>query len=149
MSKIMIWDNSTYYVWVGGSCDYGHKERASGWAYIIQHDGGEIGRGAGADHDTTEFRMILTAMIRVMKDLPEGSDIVFLTNVAYIQNFDKAPTAKSSNADLVTECIELKERHHSVTARIVPYHKYPFLNETHEMAHEAMMKHKQTLFSSK
>lgn len=141
----MIQDNTTYYVWVGGSCDYGHKERASGWAYIIEHDGREVSRAVDADHDTTEFRMILTAMIRVMEELPEGSDIVFLTNVAYIQNFDKTPTAKSANADLVTGCIEQKTRHHSVTVKIVPYHKYPLLIETHDMAHEAMIKHKLTL----
>ena len=141
----MIQDNTTYYVWVGGSCDYGHKERASGWAYIIEHDGREVSRAVDADHDTTEFRMILTAMIRVMEELPEGSDIVFLTNVAYIQNFDKTPTAKSANADLVTECIEQKARHHSVAIKIVPYHKYPLLIETHDMAHEAMIKHKLTL----
>lgn len=50
-------------------------------------------------------------------DLPEGSDIVFLTNVAYIQNFDKTPTAKSANADLVTGCIEQKTRHHSAESK--------------------------------
>ena len=28
----------TYYVWCGGSCDYGHEERCSGGAYIMQKD---------------------------------------------------------------------------------------------------------------
>ena len=27
---IMIQDTSTYYIWIGGSCDYDHKERAGG-----------------------------------------------------------------------------------------------------------------------
>ena len=34
----MTQDTSTYYVWIGGSCDYGHKERAGGAAVVIEHD---------------------------------------------------------------------------------------------------------------
>ena len=34
---IMTQDTSTYYVWIGGSCDYGHKERAGGAAVVIEH----------------------------------------------------------------------------------------------------------------
>ena len=47
-------------------------------------------------------------MIKVMQEIPEGSDILFLTNAAYIQNFDKTPTAKSANPDLILQCIEEK-----------------------------------------
>ena len=36
---IMTQDTSTYYVWIGGSCDYGHKERAGGAAVVIEHNG--------------------------------------------------------------------------------------------------------------
>lgn len=118
----MTQDTSTYYVWIGGSCDYGHKERAGGAAVVIelmeqreqsqtclnsaesrqkktkgQHNGNIISRDVISDLHTTEFRMILTLMVKVMQEIPEGSDILFLTNAAYIQNFDKAPTAKSAN----------------------------------------------------
>ena len=24
--RVMVQDSTTYYVWIGGSCDYGHKE---------------------------------------------------------------------------------------------------------------------------
>ena len=48
-------------------------------------------------------------MIKVMQEIPEGSDILFLTNAAYIQNFDKTPTAKSANPDLILQCIEENE----------------------------------------
>ena len=34
---IMTQDTSTYYVWIGGSCDYGHKERAGSAAVVIEH----------------------------------------------------------------------------------------------------------------
>ena len=32
----MTQDTFTYYVWIGGSCDYGHKERAGGAAVVIE-----------------------------------------------------------------------------------------------------------------
>lgn len=77
--------------------------------------------------------MMLTLMIKVMQEIPEGSDILFLTNAAYIQNFDKTPTAKSANPDLILQCIEEKKRHNSVGVKIVQYHKSPLLMETHDM----------------
>ena len=138
--RVMVQDSTTYYVWIGGSCDYGHKERAGGAAVVIEHDGSIISRDVISDLHTTEFRMMLTLMVKVMNELPEGSDILFLTNAAYIQNFDKTPTAKSANPDLISRCIEAKTRHNSVSVKIVPYHKSPLLIETHDMATEAMVK---------
>ena len=32
----MVQDSTTYYVWIGGSYDYGHKERAGGAAVVIE-----------------------------------------------------------------------------------------------------------------
>ena len=84
--------------------------------------------------------MMLTLMVKVMQEIPEGSDILFLTNAAYIQNFDKAPTAKSANPDLIVQCIKEKKRHNSVGVKIVQYHKSPLLIETHDMATAAMAK---------
>lgn len=136
----MIKDLATYYVWIGGSCDYGHKERAGSAAVIIVHDGDIVSRDVIADMHTTEYRMMLTLMVKVMEELPEQSDIVFLTNVAYIQNFDKEPNEKSANPDLIRQCIEAEKRHQSVIVKIVPYHKSPKLIETHDMASEAMNK---------
>lgn len=93
-----------------------------------------------SDTDTTEFRMILTVMIHALKTLPEDSDIIFMTNVSYIQNFDITPTEKTANADLIQECIAAKLHHNEVKVKIVSYHKYPQLPETHRLAHEAMKK---------
>lgn len=131
-------DETTYYVWIGGSCDYGHKERAGAAGVVIEHDGKIIAKDMIADVHTTEFRMMLTLMVKVMNELTEGSDIIFLTNAAYIQNFDKEPTAKSANPDLILQCIEAKQRHASVAVKIVPYHKSPLLIETHDTSTEAM-----------
>ena len=102
----MTQGTSTYYVWIDGSCDYGHKERAGGAAVVIEHNGNIISRDVISDLHTTEFRMMLTLMVKVMQEIPEGSDILFLTNAAYILNFDKTPTAKSANPDLIIQCIE-------------------------------------------
>jgi len=136
----MTQDTSTYYVWIGGSCDYGHKERVGGAAVVIEHNDNTISHDVISDIHTTEFRMMLTLMIKVMQEIPEGSDILFLTNAAYIQNFDKTPTAKSANPDLIVQCIKEKKRHNSVGVKIVQYHKSPLLIETHDMATEAMAK---------
>lgn len=136
----MVQNSTTYYVWIGGSCDYGHKERAGDAAVVIEHGGSIISRDVISDLHTTEFRMILTLMAKVMNAIPNDSDILFLTNVAYIQNFDKTPTAKSANPDLITQCIKAKTQHNSVSVKIVQYHKSPLLKETHDMATEAMAK---------
>lgn len=130
--------SGTYHIWIGGSCDYGHAERAGAGAAVIELDGKVIGRKQIAGLHTTEFRMMLTLMIQLMNELPEGSDIVFLTNAAYIQNFDREPGSKSANPDLIVQCIEAKSRHSSVYVKIVPYHKSPLLIETHDTATEAM-----------
>ena len=136
----MTQDSTTYNVWIGGSCDYGHKERAGGAAVVIEHKGKIISKDVIADLHTTEFRMMLTLMVKLMNELPEGSDILFLTNAAYIQNFDKEPTAKSANPDLIKQCIKSKQRHNSVSVKIVQYHKSPLLIETHDTSTEAMKK---------
>ncbi len=129
----------TYYVWVGGSCDYAHAERAGGGAYIMERNGEVVDTYVTACFATTEFRMMLAVILHAMEVVPAGSNIVFLTNVSYIQNFDKEPTDNSANADLIKECIASKMRLASATIKIVPYHKYHQLPDTHDMAHRAMI----------
>ena len=133
----------THYVWVAGSCDYAHEERCSGGAYLMQLNDETIESYVISDDHTTEFRMILSVMIHAMQVLPDNSDIVFLTNVSYIlQNWDRPPTDTSANADLIYMCLSEKERHHSITVKLVPFHKYQLLSMTHESAHEAMINHR-------
>lgn len=128
----------TCYVWCGGSCNYASKQRESAGAYVMERNGARTSTYVTSDTNTTEFRMILTVMIHAMNSLPEKSDIIFLTNVAYIQNYDIAPTEQTANADLIRACIAAKQRHNEVKVKIVSYHKYPQLSETHAMAHAAM-----------
>lgn len=134
----MRFESDIYYVWVGGSCDYGHAERSGGAAYIMEKDGAEIDRYVISETGTTEFRMMLKTMIHAMTAVPEGAKVVFLTNVAYLQNFDRTPTGKEANPDLILDCIKAKERLSSASVKIVQYHKFPLLIKTHDMAHEAM-----------
>ena len=133
--------SDTHYVWVAGSCDYAHEERCSGGAYFMQLNDKTIESYTISDDHTTEFRMILSVMIHAMQILPADSDIVFLTNVSYIQqNWDRHPTDKSANADLINKCLSEKKRHHSAMVKLVPFHKYHLLPMTHELAHETMKK---------
>ena len=134
----MTFNPTTYYVWLGASCDYAHKERVSSGAYRAELDGKVIDSYVCTDDHTTEFRMLLTAMIQAMETLPEFSDIVFITNVAYLQNFNREPTSDTANADLISRCREPIPRHTSVSVKIVPYHKYPVLSELHQLTLQAM-----------
>lgn len=131
---------NTYCIWIGGSCDYGHKERAGAAACIIEHEGKTLRKDVVTELHTTEFRMMLTVMVKAMRELPADSEIMFLTNVAYIQNFDTPPTSQSANPDLILQCIEEKKRHASVSVKIVPYHKHRQLVDTHELSSGAMKK---------
>ena len=116
-----------YYVWCGGSCDYGHAERCSGGAYIMQKDEEIVETYTLSEEHTTEFRMILSVMIHAMDVLPAGADIVFLTNASYIQqNFDKMPTDKSANADLISRCIALKKSTTPYRSKSSPSTNIPF-----------------------
>ena len=138
--------SDTHYVWVAGSCDYAHEERCSGGAYFMQLNDKTIESYTISDDHTTEFRMILSVMIHAMQVLPADSDIVFLTNVSYIQqNWDRHPTDKSANADLISKCLSEKKRHHSAMVKLVPFHKYHLLPMTHELAHETRKKHRKKL----
>jgi len=139
---------ASFNIWIGGSCDYGHKERAGAAAAIIEQEGAEVARRETADLHTTEFRMMLTLMVDLMASLPEQSDLLFLTNAAYIQNFDRTPTAKTANADLIRQCIDGKRRHSSVRIKIVAYHKSPLLMETHTMASGAMERKRRLVMTS-
>ena len=132
----MTFKASTYYIWLGASCDYVHEERVSSGAYRAELNGKLI--DSFICTNTTEFRMLLSAMIHAMETLPESSDIVFMTNVAYLQNFNKEPTSETANADLINRCRELIPRHATVSVKIVPYHKYPNHAELHQQTHQAM-----------
>lgn len=129
----MKFEKNVLYIWVGGSCDYGHKERAGGGAYIAEFFGKDSKDGSGAtavdtyttaDFNTKEFQMIFRVMDHALEKF--GSNIgtgavpiVFLSNVQYIQNYSKP------------ENVEIK---------ILPYHKFPRQKEVHDMASEAMRK---------
>lgn len=135
----------TYYVWVGGSCDYAHPERAGGGAYIVEQENKETAAYSTADFRTTEFRMMLTVMLHAMDQLPAASSITFITNVAYIhQVFGKEPAEGGANGDLIDCCLTAIGRHKDVKVRMVNYHKYHQLPDTHRMAHEAMCELRKT-----
>ena len=112
----MKFESGTYYIWVGGSCDYGHEERAGGGAYIAELDGNVVDKFTTAEFNTTEFKMIFAAMDHAIEKFI-GTPIVFLSNVQYIQKYEKPQNA---------------------AIKILPYHKFPQQMEVHQMASEAM-----------
>ncbi len=138
----MKFEKDILYIWVGGSCDYGHKERAGGGAYIAEiydkdskdsSDAIMVDTFTTADFNTKEFQMIYRAMDHALEKFAAASEggsvmeirgcaftkIIFLSNVQYIQNYPK---------------------HENVEVRILPYHKFPQQKQVHDLASEAMRK---------
>ena len=89
----MVQDSTTYYVWIGGSCDYGHKEpthearaetklvwalpckkeedesqRADDASVVIEHDGSIISRDVISD-----FFPTIVSISKFPKRLPSAS----------------------------------------------------------------------------
>lgn len=148
----MKFESGKYYIWVGGSCDYAHKERAGGGAYIVEFNGKITDKFTTAEFNTTEFRMMLKVMIHAIEKIANEEtnvkQIEFLSNVQYLQNYDKKPDASNetntANTDLIETCIALKSKLQNrpspinVSIRIVPYHKFLQQAEVHQMASNAM-----------
>lgn len=66
----MVQDSTTYYVWIGGSCDYGHKERAGGAAVMIEHNGSIISRDVISDLHTKDLPSSPTCYLLCRKNSP-------------------------------------------------------------------------------
>lgn len=121
----MKFEKDCLYIWVGGSCDYGHTERAGGGAYIAQkffedsknsEHGNIIDTFTCAEFGTTEFKMIFAAMNHAIEKF-KGQKILFISNVQYILNFEKFE---------------------NTSIKILPYHKFEFIIKAHEIAKQAM-----------
>ena len=69
-------DAATCYIWVGGSCDYAHEERAGGGAYIMEKDGKVVERYELADLHTTEFRMMQSVMLQPQSSLTRSENFL-------------------------------------------------------------------------
>ena len=86
------------------------------------------------------------------KAISKGDAVNILTK--YLQHLIETAfidTADDENADKYTNFInsviktlgtefKVERRHSSAVVRIIPYHKYHQLPDTHDMAHEAMLK---------
>lgn len=149
--EFVKFEKDILYIWVGGSCDYGHKERAGGGAYIAQTFESESKDSAKAktidtytcaEFDTTEFKMIFKAMNHALEKFGFASNsncepvatlpttfskIIFLSNVQYILNFEFSQPETSSDKSSP-----------KVSVKILPYHKFNQQKEVHEMASNAM-----------
>lgn len=147
----MKFEKDFLYIWVGGSCDYGHKERAGGGAYIAEifeaphvfssnesrksspnekqdssheQSGKIIDTYTTADFNTKEFQMIFRVMDHALEKLTSriGTDVGSIVFLSNVQYIQNYP--KPENVEI----------------KILPYHKFPRQKEVHDMASEAMRK---------
>lgn len=144
----MKFEKNILYIWVGGSCDYGHKERAGGGAYIAEIFEEESKDGSGAtvidtyttsDFSTKEFQMIYRAMDHALEKFstaPDNSE----------DSGDLADSAAALRTHSFTKIIFLSNvqyiqnypKPENVEIRILPYHKFSRQKDVHDMASKAM-----------
>ena len=72
----MTQDAYTYYVWIGGSCDYGHKERAGGAAVVIEHNGNIISCDVISDLHTETHDRATEAMAKTRKEFHQKNKLI-------------------------------------------------------------------------
>lgn len=149
----MKFDSETLYIWVGGSCDYAHKERAGGGAYIaeiyddslrpLSNDAHSslsnksrsssreqsatiIGTYTTADFNTKEFQMIYRAMDHALAQFGSDSGSAFANRkIVFLSN---------------VQYIQNYPKHENVEIKILPYHMFPQQKQVHDMASNAMRK---------
>lgn len=147
----MKFEKDILYIWVGGSCDYGHKERAGGGAYIAEiydeslsplsndarssfsnktrsfsreQSAKVIDTYTTADFNTKEFQMIFRVMDHALEKFTShiGTDVESIIFLSNVQYIQNYP--KPENVEI----------------KILPYHKFPRQKEVHDMASDAMRK---------
>lgn len=160
----MKFEKDILYIWVGGSCDYGHKERAGGGAYIAEifeaphvfssnesrksssnekrdssheQSGKVINTYTTADFNTKEFQMIYRAMDHALEKFARQ-----------IRTCAEPNATSESSADSFTKIVFLSNvqyiqnypKPENVEIKILPYHMFPRQKEVHDMASNAMRK---------
>ncbi len=147
----MKFEKDSLYIWVGGSCDYSHKERAGGGAYIAEifeaprvfssnesrksspnekrdsshaQSGKVIDTYTTADFNTKEFQMIFRVMDHALEKFTShiGTKVGSIVFLTNVQYIQNYP--KPENVEI----------------KILPYHKFPRQKEVHDMASDAMRK---------
>lgn len=157
----MKFEKDILYIWVGGSCDYGHKERAGGGAYIAEiydellsslsndarcslsnksHGSSRdqsakvIDTYTTADFNTKEFQMIYRAMDHALEKFNEQSSTKPDTPAQQAQFPHKIVFLSN------VQYIQNYPKHENVEVRILPYHKFSQQKQVHDLASEAMRK---------
>jgi ribonuclease HI len=72
-----------YFIHTDGAC-LKNPGGQGGWAAVIKH-GSHVAEISGAVADTTNNRMELTACLKALETLPEGSDVFLFTDSRYVQ----------------------------------------------------------------
>ena len=77
-------DKNLVHVYTDGSCLH-NPGGSGGWAYCILADGA-IKKASGGDPETTNNRMELTAAIKALCAIPEGTSLLLSTDSQYLKN---------------------------------------------------------------
>ncbi len=77
-------NNQEIIIYTDGSCS--PNPGAGGWAAVLLFEGQEPQVLQGAEADSTNNRMELTAPIKAMQSLPDGSQVIICTDSKYVKD---------------------------------------------------------------
>ena len=110
-----------FIIYTDGACD--PNPGPGGWAAVILQDGG-MRELSGHEDDTTNNRMELTAAIRALEAIPQGSRVILYTDSQYLQRGIeewlpvwqkkgwRRKGGKLANVDLWQELAKLIQKNH-------------------------------------
>lgn len=93
---------NVFNIYTDGACNNLAKPHWGGWGYVIVEDGVAIHEDSGAEKNTTNNRMELTAIINSFTELPPRSEVHIYTDSQYcITVLDGDKPRYPKNMDLI------------------------------------------------
>ena len=122
---------NVFNIYTDGACNNLAKPHWGGWGYVIVEDDVVIHEDSGAEKNTTNNRMELTAIINSFTELPPRSEVHIYTDSQYcITVLDGDKPRYPKNMDLIELFREtIASRGHDVTFHWVKGHNGNSFNE--------------------
>ena len=98
--EITISGDNKYLAYTDGSCSYGGLGNGSA-AYIVIQNGVIVHRASKAFANTTSNRMEMLAIISAVNYVPEGSEIIVVTDSKYAMNIFNGSWNPTKNFDMI------------------------------------------------
>ena len=98
----------SYELYISGNASA--EKRLGSFAFILTKDNDIIFSNNGWCADTTINRMYLHAILNGLPSIPEGSDVIIITDSTYVSKYSKKTAIRKSNSDLLSIIDNYKQR---------------------------------------